>query len=401
MTDRKSLKFNILYSVLQGTYWMNFCCAVSFAVVFFQARDFDNSELGVVLAVGNVLGFAAASLLSAAVDRYSRFRAGHAALILLAVETSAVLVILPEATPPVLVCVFWVMYLAGCMGLNSQLTKICIDAAHCGVKINYSVSRGIGSLAYVFASAGLGNLVESLGIRIIPLTGLVCLFIQIVLVTVIGTGSSAAVGADAPALSSESSTLTGFIRKYRSFSLLLPGIAALFISHNFICNFLLNITTNVGGGVAEMGSLNAFSAVLEIPVMFLYSRFSRKISCSRLVRISAVFFLIQAALIAAAGSIAGLYLGFSMQFAAFALYTPAIVDYTDRVIPFEDSAKAQSLAFGITTLAGVISSLLGGYLYDTTSVSITLWTGCGFALLGAAICLRAVENLRPKGAQTA
>lgn len=398
MTDRKSLKINILYSVLQGAYWINFCCVVSYAVVFLQAKGFDNTQLGGVLAAGNVMGFVIGSLLSAAVDRYIRFEARYAALLMLAFQAVSAIVLLRPACPAPLIAVIWALYLACCVAANSLVTKISVDAAHAGISINYSVARGIGSAAYVFASAALGTLTEKTGISVIPSVGLAAILVQAALILLIRTGVPSLLSTGAVSSRASSSTsLAGFIGKYRRFSLLLPGLAALFVSHNIICHFMLNITRNVGGGVSEMGVLTAFSAVMEIPVMFFYPKLRDRFSCNRLLRLSTAGFLIQGAAIAAARSMPGLYAGFALQICAFGLYTPAIVDYVDRTIPFEDSAKAQSLAFGVTTLGSVLSSLIGGYMYDHTSVGSTLWAGCGFAALGMLICLRAVERRGEKG----
>ena len=60
-----------------------------------------------------------------------------------------------------------------------------------------------------------------------------------------------------------------------------------------------------------------------------------------------------------------------------------------ETVPFADSAKAQSLAFSMTTVGAVLASLIAGKLYDVLTVPQTLWiagavtvTGVILALLG-------------------
>ncbi|MGN0658553.1 MAG: MFS transporter, partial [Emergencia sp.] len=46
---------NFEYACIQGTYWMVYGVVGSFASVFLLARGYSNSEIGLILAVGNVL----------------------------------------------------------------------------------------------------------------------------------------------------------------------------------------------------------------------------------------------------------------------------------------------------------------------------------------------------------
>ena len=44
------------YSAVQGTFWMGYCVCISFAAVYLQGLGYTNAQLGVVMAVGNLLG---------------------------------------------------------------------------------------------------------------------------------------------------------------------------------------------------------------------------------------------------------------------------------------------------------------------------------------------------------
>ena len=49
-------KLMLQYCVLQGSYWASFCVLYAFATVFLLSRGFESSMIGVIIAVGNILG---------------------------------------------------------------------------------------------------------------------------------------------------------------------------------------------------------------------------------------------------------------------------------------------------------------------------------------------------------
>ena len=151
--------------------------------------------------------------------------------------------------------------------------------------------------------------------------------------------------------------------------------------------FLINITRNVGGDTSDMGFLNAFIAAVEIPVMMFYQQFFGKKDPAAMLRIAFTVFSIKSIAIALAGSLPMLYAAYLFQAPSFALEAAAIVPYVDKTVRYEDSARAQSLAFTMTIVGSVLASIFGGLLYDKTTVSTTLWVGFAVCLAGSATAL--------------
>ena len=48
-------RLNIKYGCIHGTYWMYFGVVGSFASAFLLAKGYSNAEIGLILAVGNIL----------------------------------------------------------------------------------------------------------------------------------------------------------------------------------------------------------------------------------------------------------------------------------------------------------------------------------------------------------
>lgn len=128
-------------------------------------------------------------------------------------------------------------------------------------------------------------------------------------------------------------------------------------------------------------------AVVEVPVMLLFGRFSKGRRVSVLLHISVAMFLCKALAFAFAPSIGTLFAATLLQAPSFALYTSAIVPYVSAVIAEENAAKAQSLAFSMTTLGAVGASFVGGLLYDHTSTRATLLVAAAVCAVGVLICL--------------
>ena len=65
--------------------------------------------------------------------------------------------------------------------------------------------------------------------------------------------------------------------------------------------------------------------------------------------------------------------------------------YVTLVVPYDDAAKGQSLAFSMTTLGGVLASLISGRLLDVLSVPATAWIAAAVSAVGALLACRGLE----------
>ena len=143
-----------------------------------------------------------------------------------------------------------------------------------------------------------------------------------------------------------------------------------------------------------MGFITAFKGLVEIPVMFLYARIFKEGKHSLALRITAAAFVLKTLAFILAGSVWQLTAAFILQASSYALYMAAVVAYVKENIGYEDSAKAQSLAFTTTTFGGMLASLIGGRLYDSLSVTSTLWIAFAAGAAGTCIMFMGTRKLR-------
>jgi fucose permease len=62
------------------------------------------------------------------------------------------------------------------------------------------------------------------------------------------------------------------------------------------------------------------------------------------------------------------------------------------VVRHEDSAKAQSLVFSMTTMASVFASLVSGALLDRVSVGMTMAVAAAVCVIGAAVAILGIQK---------
>lgn len=379
---------NMLYGAVQGLYWMGICVCINFAALFLQSGGYSNSELGIIMAFGNVAGFVISPLLASVVDSSKRITLYHCLWVLLAVQALclAFFAFFPSRSLPL--SLLYCLYMGCVIAVNPLNTQMCTELEQLCGGINYGAARGVGSVSFSAMALVMGLLTKKYGASVLPLSGLVSVFAQGGVLYVITRRTGMRPTAAQPQRSGDqAASLAGFIRGNGRFCVLMLGIAMLFFSCNLSNNFLINIARNVGGDEASLGGINAFMALTEVPVMFLYDRMARKIGCPATIRIAAAAFVAKALGIALAGSVPALYAAHALQALSFAVITPAMVRYVNLYISSKDSAKGQSISYNMTTLGSIFASCLGGVMFDSMSVRAALLTGTAVAAVGAAVCL--------------
>jgi PPP family 3-phenylpropionic acid transporter len=276
------------------------------------------------------------------------------------------------------------------MPVNALNLYLCVRLERAKAPLNFGVARSMGSFSFVILSTLLGILTAQFGYRMLPLTGLAVIVLQGIGNRLIDTdlrNAESSIPVSEAAATERSSSLAAFVRENKAFCLMLFGTILIYIAHNTDGNFLINLVENVGGGPAIMGYLAAFTAIVEVPVMMFSDRLPKKWSRVQYIRLAFVFFVLKTLAYALAPNIPLLFASRMLQAPSYALYTVLIVGYADEVVARKDSAKAQSLAFSMTTIGSVLASLIGGSMFKTVGVRPTMLTATAFAAAGAVIAI--------------
>ena len=378
------------YMIITGGFWMAFCVVTAYAAVYLQGVGCSNVELGLILALGNVGGALLSPVLGAMIDRNRSLR--HAAVINVLLGVQVVLLVLLRLHPrhDLLTAACYVLYMTSMMPVNAVNLDLCVRLVRAKAPLNFGLARSMGSFSFVILSTLLGLITAQWGHLSLPFAGLAVVLLQFfgnLLIDRDLREAEAAVPPGEIAVTEQSSSLPVFIRENRMFCLMLFGTIIIFIAHNMDGNFLINEIRALGGNTAIMGYVAAFTAITEVPVMMFASKLPKKWSTVQYIRLAFVFFILKALAYALAPTIPLFFAARVLQAPSYALYTVLIVGYADRQVARKDSAKAQSLAFSMTTIGSVLASLIGGPMFDTVGVRTTMLTATAIAAVGAVIAL--------------
>ena len=389
----KGRSLTAIYSCEQTPFWMSLCVFSSFCAVYLQSLGYRNSELGAVMAFGTLAGSLLGPWLSSLIDRSDRDRITAVSTMppVLAAEAAAIILLLVFPVRGIVTSVAFAAFIALSTSINSINLKLYADAVYSGYHIDYGMARSMGSLGYVLTSFLAGLLCQHISARTVPVAGLAICILQYLTFR----NFARYISADAPGEKTEQGQdlgMAAFLLRHRRFCLILGGTVLVFFAHNTLCNFFINVVREVGGNTGDMGILNGLMALFEMPAIFFYSRITRGHKTSSVLRFAFIMFTVKAAALAAAASVGQIAAAEVLQAPSFGLYSGAIVLYVDEVIPHEDSAKAQSLAFTMTMLASVFASTISGPLYDMMPVSTVLWIACAVSLAGSIMAVLGVKT---------
>ena len=403
--EKLAKQLTIKYAFLQSTYWLCQCCIYSFAAVFLQSKNFDNVQIGFVIAFAAILSIVLQPMIASYADKSTTISLRQ--IVIMLMFTVFFLAILLRILPSsfLLLCILYVLIVAIQFSLNPLFNSLALEYLNQGVPLNYGLARGIGSISFAVMSSILGIVVNRFGADLLLSIFIFCYCFSIMSVfnfkltvpklqvadyqkesvtnkkvTIVHTASTN-VTESAP------TGIVTFFLKYKKFSIHLIGISMLFYSQSILNTYLINIIKHVGGNSANLGISLSIAAALELPTMAAFIFLVRKIKCSTLIKISAFFFFIKIGMAYLAPSVPIIYLSMSFQLFAFALYTPASVYYVNSIIDKKDKVKGQSmLGVAMTGIAGTVANITGGKLIETVGISnlvlvATIVTGIGFIIV--------------------
>ncbi len=401
-------QLTIRYAFLQSTYWICQCALYSFAAVYLHAKNFNNIQVGTVLALAAILSIVLQPVVAAFADKTQKISLRYIviALMITVFLLTFLLYILPESF--LLIAVLYILINAISFTLNPLFNSLALEYMNLGIPMNYGLARGIGSIAFAVMSYMLGFFVNRFGAGILISIFLICycfvilaaFLFKVQLPKSIGSVDlnpnskvSITQGTDSKAQGNAPAGIFTFFVKYKKFTFFLLGVAMIFYSHSLINTYLINIMENVGGNSTDMGISLSIAATLELPAMAGFIFIIRKVKCDKLVKISAFFFLIKVIVTWFAPNVFMVHVSQGCQMLSYALFIPASVYYVNSIVDDHDRVKGQAmLGASSMGIAGTIANITGGKILDTLGVSDMLMLGTIVTALGFIIVFFSTEK---------
>ena len=374
------------YSVVQALYWMTSCALAGYAAVYLQNRGLSNTLIGVTVGGAACLSMVIQPLAAQVVESISGLTVKKViqALIVMMAVMFGVLTVIPVPVAGVVILYMGMNTLNYCM--PPMLSAMGMEFINRGYYLNFGLSRGLGSISYAVCAAVLGIVID----RFFPgVLGYIYVVLAILLFLAVSAMKD--LEAEEPTFQQEiverekkpEESIWKTVCKNKTFLCLMIGFCLANMNNAAIATYTVNIIKNLGGSDTVLGFANFVSAASEMPVMLLFGYFMKKGNCIRLLKVSAVFFLIKPLVLVFANALPLVILGLGLQGLSFGLFTPAAVYYVNSTLIPEQRVKGQAIFSTITAGAATCGgNVLGGWLQDAFGLQTMLWVCAAMALVG-------------------
>ena len=388
---------NLKFSFLNGFFYLIYGIIYGYAAYYLEAKGSSGTDVGIVFSVSSAACIILQSFLGSFLDRNTKYSAKDIIFLFSIILTASVAVLYfkPAGTISMLCFIIILMIL---LVDSSLFNTFGMEYINAGYHLNYSLSRGIGSLAYSVATLIMGfAIIRTSENIIIPAFMIVqmVVFFAMFIIKPAGRNQAQTYLSDAENKKRVDDSIFALLGQRPEVFLLLFGILLMYLSYTSINNFHVNIIGSVGGGSRELGISTAIAAFIELPAMALFLPLSKRYSFEGLLRFSCFFFIVKVALLSLATSVHAVYAIQTLQLLSYGLFIPASTYYINAILGESDMAKGQTL-LGIFTfgLSGLISSLLSGMILDRFNVRILLIIMTFLAVAGFVITVLALRRIR-------
>ncbi len=394
---------NFEYACIQGTYWMVYSIVSSFASVFLLSRNYSNTEIGIILAVANVVAVILQPLAADLADRSKRFTVIGLSQIMTIIMMVMTVGLFSLQGKSLGLAVIFVLLIAWHTALQPLINSLNFKLQESGVHINFGVARSMGSLAYSILTAILGTLVEHYGVQTLPVSGEIVMLMLLfsLFLTRKQYLKVRAVNAEKGLIETknreedaEEITLTDFIRRNKVFFAINIGVVGVYFSNSVLNNYMMQIVADVGGDSEDMGRVLAVMAFLEIPTMVCFDALRKRFSCQLMLKVAAVGFTAKIFMCYMATSVTMIFAAHLLQLVSFALFLPAMVHFIDEIMSKGEAVKGQALYTMMITVTTIFSSLVGGAILDFSGAKMLTLVATVATAIGAVIIIATVDKVK-------
>lgn len=386
----KQSNLSASFSAVQGSFWFSCSALMSFSVVLLQSKSFNNTQIGLILALQSVASIIGQPAIATYADHHPRIplkRIVSAALIA-GIAAAALLM----AAPPSVVLITMLFMLIGLTSYSasSLINALAMQFVNIGIPINFGVARGIGSLCYAVSGYFIGKLITAYGtIVIVPAHAL--LMVAAVICVLLFQKPDAAVLCDSDRRAKhkvKQEPLLQMLFKNKVLCGVLLASAFAFFSHGSLTTYSINILQNIGGGSEELGLSVFLMSASELPIMFFFGVLSKHFRGEKLLVFAFLFFFVKAVVFALAPNVPVFLAAQPLQMLGYGLFIPASVYFVNDIISQADKVRGQALIMVASTGVGfMLGNLFGGAIIDNFGVPALLLFCCVLAFLSFLIMI--------------
>ena len=380
------------YTLQQCAYWAAAAGVVSFATAFLLEKGFAASQIGILLASGNLLSCAAQPLLASLADRVGGnavkwFIAGLTAVSMCCFASIQLL--------PLSGAFYGLVYLLGVFAfdaMNPLLNAVSVSYNRSGFRINYGVGRGIGSFAYAVSALVIGKVMAGFGAD-----WMIWICLALLAANVAATlgypGLTESVAEKKKR--TECCSVPVFFRRYRWYCVSLLGVMLLAMFHAMTENYLIEVVSPLGGDSGTVGIALFVATTIEMVVIVNFDWLRTKVSDTWLLKLAGISFVIKSVAFLLAKNVMTIYAIQLLQATSYSFLSPTQLYYADAKVNPADMVKGQAFITASYTLGCAIGNFLGGQLLDAFGIRVLLQAGVAMAAAGTLVFFLTVDKKDP------
>lgn len=389
---KKNQFWTARYALINATYFAAFCGVHAYAAVFLLHHGFTNTQIGILLAVANVLSVFIQPIIAGFIDKKGKLTNRNVSIFSTVCMMVLSLLLFLLRTDKIVIFIIYALIYMLQMAYQPLIIAMNFEYAKKGCDINFGLARGLGSVGFAIFSTIMGNVLVNSTVYSLQIAVIIVMAVALVLLITFVAPDEEVVEDNSDEVQAVAhNNVLDFAKHYPKFMLVLLATVCLFIGHNMINDFMIQIITPIGGNERHLGYIVSIAAVLELPTMALFVTMSKKINSGRLLQASAVFFTIKIFILYLATGLFGAYASTLCQIAAYALYIPASAYYVNLIMEEMDQVKGQAYINCAITLGGVCSNLFAGKVLDLYGSKTMLLLGVIISTVGVVIALFSVE----------
>ncbi len=398
-------KLNLDYMMIHACYWCCYIMAGNYISVYMLGKDYPNTVIGIVLAVGNIVSLVLQAAISSFVDsrkNVSVFTVINILLVVLFIMAVGVLVIGVN-------CLVLTILYTGYISIHTTLQPFInsipgklLDGKHA---IYYGPARAIGSLSGGTMCMLLGVIIARTSVDAIPAQALITiLIIEVFLIrlqknykkTLPDNYSVHRNKLEEGDQSEEAISTIEFIKRNKLFIGICVGYVTVWFMTVIVENYTLQIIKEVGGGVSQLGIVTLLLCICEMPAMIFFGWFRNKFKYGFLLKLGVTFNTIKMLVMTFAPNMLIIYLSQPLQILGLGLIMPTMVYMVNDIMEEREAVRGQSIVTMGWAIGLVIGSVFGGIILDAMGVHSLMLITSAITIMGAIVMYIFANKLQSK-----